>query len=90
MNQIEVKDAIRNDLRRIARWEGDLLQDPLPQRTAIFINHANKLMQELPGEKEKELREELIQLQERYALIQTDPQMRIQWAEKILTLSCRL
>ncbi|MBU1110411.1 hypothetical protein KKB83_02250 [Patescibacteria group bacterium] len=89
MSDEKLLNHIKNDLRRVAKWAGEI-DKPFPKgRIDVFLQHALKDFNSLSGYERVGLRDEFDQLVQE-GQIDHEPLQRLRWAEKTLTLSCRL
>ncbi|MBU0708932.1 hypothetical protein KJ596_04275 [Patescibacteria group bacterium] len=89
MKEKQIIDHVKNDLRRVAKWAGEI-DKPFPkEKIDIFLRHAMKDFRSLPPKNTKRLEGSFMEViqQER---VGQDSLQRLRWAEKVLTLSCRL
>lgn len=84
-----IKNSVRNDLRRVSKWTVEAT-GPLPKaKTQTFLQHARDEFSKLSDPHSQQLASELERLTEQLSDL-TDPLQRLRWAEKVLTLSCRV
>ena len=86
----QIINNIQNDLRRISKWAAELDKDLPQSQIKVFLAHALKDFNKLTDKHSLGLRAELEKLSKQQSTITQDPLTRLRWAEKILTISCRL
>ena len=84
-------NSIKMDLLRVVTVAGDVTKDLPKQSVQEFLIHADDDFKKINLSKlEKELYDELQQLCSALNKSVQDDKSRLQWAEKILTIRCRL
>jgi transcriptional regulator of met regulon len=83
--------AVKMDLLRTTRVVANLKHSINENTAKEFLLHALKdLEKNKLSPREKELKQELVKLSRSISNVLNDPHKRLRWAEKVLTVSCRL
>jgi len=83
--------AVKMDLLRTTKVVADLKHSVSEEEAKEFLLHGLKdLGKNKLNPQEKKLQQELIELKKTLPECLKDPHQRLRWAEKVLTVSCRL
>lgn len=82
---------IKMDLHRVCSYVGKLENEIREESVLEFLNHALSEFERVDlSEREKELHKELKGLKSILSENTKDPHKRLRWAEKVMTVRCRL
>jgi hypothetical protein len=83
-------NSIKMDLFRVVTATGDVSKELPTQSIVEFMEHVRKIWDSVElTNRENALKQEFLQLQDQLPQIKDTPS-RLKWAEKILTIRCRL